>query len=34
MGDGIELAHAVAAESFQPKPAVAYFKNAWHCMPD
>lgn len=26
MGDGIELAHAVA-ESFQPKPAVAYFKT-------
>lgn len=26
MGDGIELAHKVAA-SFQPKPIVAYFKN-------
>ncbi len=26
MGDGIELAHAVA-ESFQPKPVVAYFKT-------
>jgi putative nucleotidyltransferase with HDIG domain len=26
IGDGIELAHAVAA-SFQPKPIVAYFKN-------